>query len=81
MTMMMSAKLPEVTQLLVPLRTQSSPSRTAWQRRAEASEPASGSLRAKAPLTSRPVSLALGSVTDSVASPAVLMMFAVVVAV
>ncbi|MDB4880086.1 MAG: hypothetical protein JWL60_1532 [Gemmatimonadetes bacterium] len=52
MTMMTSAKVPEVTQLFVPVRTQESPSRTAWQRSEEASEPASGSLRANAPIIS-----------------------------
>ena len=40
----------------------------------------SGSLRANVPLTSRPVAFDDGSVTDSVASPAVLMTLAVVLA-
>ena len=40
----------------------------------------SGSLRAKVPFVSRPVAVLLGSVMDSVASPAVEITLAVVVA-
>ena len=52
MAMMTSALLPFVTHALVPLSTQSSPSRTACVRSDAASEPASGSESAKAPSNS-----------------------------
>jgi len=47
--MMTSPLVPLETQALVPLRIQSSPSRTAWVRSDAASEPASGSESAKVP--------------------------------
>ena len=52
MTMITSAWLPVVTQLFVPVSTQSSPSRSARQVSDDASDPASGSLSANAPIFS-----------------------------
>jgi hypothetical protein len=50
MTMTTPASLPVVTQLFVPCNVhEPSAERTAWHRSAEASDPASGSLNAKAP--------------------------------